>query len=195
MNLPLDIVRTTGRAPTQVTSEVLRPLGDADIALLAREKGSTTPPLKRIRDRHHAAARLLSAGISEGQVAAITGYDVSRISILKNDPAFRELLEFYRGHVDAAYVDLHEQLAGMSKDALVMLRERMEEEPEKITLLQLIELTKMGADRTGYGPTQKVEQNVNINLANRLDQARARLRDRQIDIMPNKENACGNPAG
>lgn len=187
MNLPLDIVRTTGRAPVQVTAEVLRPLTDADMALLAQEKGSTTPPLKRIRDRHHSAARLLASGVAEGQVAIITGYDISRISILKNDPAFAELVAFYRANVETAYASMHEQLAGMSMDALIMLRDRMEEEPEKVSMGQLMELIKLGADRTGHGPVSKNDStvNVNVNLANRLDQARQRVKERQIDVTPN----------
>jgi hypothetical protein len=170
-------------------SEVLRPLCDADLVLLDGEKGSTPPPLKRIRDRHHAAARLLASGKKPGEVAAITGYDISRISILQNDPAFKELLHFYREHVEAEYISLHEQLAGMSVDAAILLREKMETEGEKMTVAQTIEIIRLGADRTGHGPTQKVEQNVNINMANRLEEARKRIRERTIDITPNRESA------
>lgn len=189
MNLPLDIIRTTGRPQVPLESEVLRPLVAADLELLGEAKGYTIPPLKRLRDRHHAAARLLAAGKPEGAVAAITGYDVSRISILKNDPAFRELLEFYREDINREYAAMHEQLAGMSLDAAVILREKLEEEPEKLTVNQLLEITKMGADRTGFGPSQKVETNININLANRLEEARKRVRERTIDITPKQEPA------
>lgn len=190
MNLPLDIVRTTGRAQNAPPSaDFVRPLTEADLVLLAEEKGSVPPPVKRIRDRHHALARILASGKSEGEAAAITGYDISRVSILKNDPAFRELLAFYRDNVEAEYLSLHEQLAGIATDAAILLREKIEEEPEKLSVGQLLELTKMGADRTGHGPAQKVEHNVNVNLANRLEQARERVKNRTIDITPNQEAA------
>lgn len=190
MDLPLDIVRTTGRAKAPPPeAEFLRELGDADFALLAQEKGSTTPPLKRLRDRHHTAARLLAAGTSEANVAAITGYDISRISILKNDPAFAELLVFYRTEVNAQYAGLHEQLAGMSLDAAIILRERMESEDpaDKLTTTQLLEIMRTGADRTGHGPaTTSTQVNVNINLADRLAAARERIAARTIEARPNE---------
>lgn len=190
MDLPLDIIRTTGRAKAPPpTAELLREIEVADLALLGEEKGSRPPPLKRIRDRHHAVARLLAAGKKPGEVAAITGYDLSRISILQNDPAFAELLSFYREDVERAYAGMHEQLAGMSLDAVILLREFMEDTPEKLTVGQMIELTKLGADRTGFGPSQKVEQNVNIHLASRLEEARKRVQSRIIDITPEKSNA------
>lgn len=187
MNLPLDIIRTTGRA--QAAPPTMEPLGEiavSDLALLSEEKGSRPPPLKRLRDRHHALARVLASGKSEAEAAAIVGYDISRVSILKNDPAFNELLEFYRADVNRAYASMHEQLAGLSLDAVTELRERLEEAPEKLSVAQLVELTKMGADRTGFGPSQKVEQNVNINLASRLEEARRRVRERTIDITPER---------
>lgn len=187
MNLPLDTVRTTGRAAAPPEAEVLRALTESDLMLLGAEKGSKPSPLKRLRDRHHALARLLASGKSEWECSAILGYDRSRISILKGDPAFAELLEFYRENVNAEYLSLHEQLAGISADAAVILRERMEEDPDKLTVAQVLEIVKMGADRTGHGPAQKTEVNVNVNLANRLEEARKRVAARTIDLTPNQE--------
>jgi hypothetical protein len=187
MNLPLDIIRTTGRVSQPLDSEVLRPLAAPDLILLSEEKGSKTPPIKRLRDRHHSAARLLASGKTPGQVAAITGYDVSRVSILQSDPAFKELLEFYRENVNHEYLALHEQLAGVSADFVTILRERIEEDPSKFTVGQIFEGIKLGADRTGHGPSATQTVNVNVNLASRLEEARKRVKDRVIDITPNAE--------
>lgn len=182
MNLPLDIVRTTGRAQKAITSEVLRPLGEADLAMLAHEKGSTTPPLKRLRDRHHALARLLAAGKKPGEAAAICAYDTSRVSILQNDPAFQELVKLYRQDIERTYATVHEQLAGLSLDVVAVIRERVEDDPDKIPMGTLVDIAKMAADRTGNGPKSVSEVNVNVNLASRLEEARKRLASRTLEL-------------
>lgn len=165
----------------------MRPLVQADLVLLQSEKGSTTPPLKRLRDRHHALARLLAAGRTPGEAAVICAYDPSRVSILQNDPAFRELVAFYREKVVEAYGDMHEQLAGMSMDAVVLIRERMEDQGDAIGLTTLVELAKMGADRTGHGPKSTSDVNVNVNLASRLEEARKRLKSRTLELTAVRE--------
>lgn len=188
MDLPLDIVRTRGRAIKRLTAVVVRPLMAEDMQRLGEEERSTQPPLlKRLRERHHALARMLAAGHPDGVAAAICGYDVSRVSILKADPTFRNLMEFYREDVNRQYADVHSQLAGMSLDALIMLRERMEEREgeEELSTNQLLEIARMGADRTGFGPATKAEVNVNVNLADRLQEARKRLAERTIELKRN----------
>lgn len=162
----------------------VRELDDADIALLGEEKGSVAPPLKRLSERHHALARCLASGSMSDSDAAITcGYAPSRVSILKADPAFQELLAFYRQDVNGKYLDMHGVLAGLSLDAAMELRERLEADIEgdekKITVTQLMELTKLGADRTGFGP-QSSQLNVNVDLAGRLEAARKRVEQRRL---------------
>lgn len=179
VDLELDIFRTTGRAAKPLTGTMVRELDRVDIAALGEEKGSTPNPLKRITDRHHALARNLASGMKEAEAAHICGLSLSRVSILKNDAAFKELLNFYREGVDVAYAGLHEKLSGLASTALDELQDRMEDEPEKVSIGQLIELAKMGADRTGHGPqSSSTNLNVNVDLANRLEAARKRVRER-----------------
>ena len=45
----------------------------------------------------------------------------------------------------------------------------MEEAPEELTVAQLQDLVKLGADRTGFGPSKTIEANVNHNLGAELD--------------------------
>lgn len=186
MDLDLELAQPT-RAK-ELTWAVVRPLTRADLALLSTEKDVKAPSLvKRLSERHHSLARALAGGMTPAQAAAMTGYVISRVSILQGDPAFRELVEFYRGEVTARFVEVHELLAGVTTDALLELRERLEEGPEKFKVAELLEISKMGADRTGNGPSSKQEVNVNVNLANRLEEARKRVAQRTIDVTPERK--------
>lgn len=177
-------VRTTGRAAVPVTASVVRELDEQDLLLLQEEKGSKTPPLKRLSERHHSLARCLASGASPGDAAITCNYTPSRVSILLDDPAFQELVAFYRRDVNAQYLGMHEVLAGLSFDAANELRERLEaemqSEEKSMTIGQLTELVKVGADRTGFGP-QSSSTNVNVNLdfAARLEAARKRVSERR----------------
>lgn len=176
-----------GRRTAEVEVQVVRPLDRADLMLLVGERGTQAKPIKAIRDRHHSVARLLAQGMTDGEVAAITGYMASRISILKSDPTFRELVEFYKRDIAAVYVDMHATLAGLSLDAALIMRERLEDNPDDISDTKLLEIIKVGADRTGLGPTTKQDVNINVNLANRLEAARKRVAQRMIDITPERK--------
>jgi len=151
MTLQLDIAKLAGpgRRALPLEAEVVRPLNEADLALLAtKDAGSTAPPLKKIGDRHHALARLLASGVSEGEAALITGYDISRVSILKNSPAFQELVALYRKEVDTQFSTTLEHMAGLSKDAVVELRDRLEENPERFSVNELTKIISEMYDRT-----------------------------------------------
>lgn len=181
MDLAPDLFRTVGRAKRVITAEVVRELEPNDLVHLGAEKGSEPSALKRLSDRHHALARNLASGMEPGEAGMLCGYVNSRVSILQNDPAFKELVEFYRRDVTAQYRDLHQRLSGLALDAAEELAERLEAEPEKVSIGQLMEITKMGADRTGFGPQSSTTNlNVNVDLASRLQEARKRVASRQL---------------
>jgi len=175
--------RTRGRAAVALHFAEVRALDMTDIALLAVEKGSVSTPLKRLGDRHHALARCLASGMSESDAGLACGYVGSRVSVLKSDPTFKELLEFYRDDTDRAYRDMHERLAGLSRDAAdelhIRLEDDMQSDEKNISIGQLLEIAKMGADRTGHGPQSSQNVNVNVGIASRLEQARKRVSERQ----------------
>lgn len=179
MDLSTEIFRTRGRAPKPVVATVVRELDTADLVLLGREKGSKPSAIKRLTERHHALARNIASGMAPNEAGLLQGYSISRVSILQSDPAFKELLEFYREDAQRPYRDLHIRLSGLATDAAEELSNRLEEEPEKITTNQLMELTKLGADRTGHGP-QSSQLNVNVDLAGRLEEARKRVARRKF---------------
>jgi hypothetical protein len=188
MDLSTEIFRTRGRAPRPVSAAVVRELDVTDLVLLGEEKGSKPNAIKRITERHHALARILANGtMQDGEAATLCGYTLNRVSILRSDPAFKELLEFYRDNAERPYRDLHVRLSGLATDAAEELSNRLEEEPEKITIGQLVELTKMGADRTGMGPSS-TNMNVNIDLAGRLAEARKRVAMRKLNVIEGGKN-------
>lgn len=159
-------------------AEAIRELTQADIAILSSSNRETTgSPLKRISERHHALARLLATGTSQADACIITGYDPSRVSILCSDPSFKELLEFYTREVNAEYLGMHAQLAGLGADALSELRRRIEENPTDIGFNSLLEVVTKVADRTGHGASTKTEVNVTVGLADRMKAARERARE------------------
>jgi hypothetical protein len=117
--------------------------------------------------------------MAPGEAGIVCGYSASRVSILQDDPAFRELLHFYRQDVEREYRGLHEKLAGLATDAASVLADRLEDSPDDISIGQLQEIVKLGADRTGHGPqSSSTHLNVNVDLAGRLQRARERVRDR-----------------
>lgn len=173
--------------------EEVRDLELGDLLKLQSSRETKPPALKKLRDRHHALAKMLASGMSEGEAAIACGYDNSRISILKSDPSFLELLEFYRGNSAERHFDRAEMMEGLSRDVIQELRDRLEDDPESFTVNQLESLVKTFADRTGMGPSTKTEVNVKVGLASRLEAAQARAaqaRHGMIDITPGDDQAA-----
>lgn len=177
-------LRTKGRAQKAVAFSVERALVPEDLELLAVE-GRAQPQgqLTKLRERHHTLAKMLAQGTPEGEAAVACGYVQSRVSILKNDPAFQELVAFYRQGVNERYYDMHEAAAALGRDAIEELHERLEESPEEFTIGQLMTLTSTMMDRVGHGPSSSTQVNVNIGLADKLEAARKRINSMR-DITP-----------
>lgn len=166
----------SGRAAKPLSAEFVRELSEADLMIPASQV-QTAPLLKKIRDSHHALARVLATGNSEAEASAVTGYTASRISILKADPQFKELLEFYRMQADGAVADLRARMANMGLDAIQELQERMNDSPEDFSLAMLKDIVREMADRTGHapqrGPTNVTQ--INVGLSDKMAAARERV--------------------
>ena len=135
------------------------------------------PPLAQIRNTHHRLAQLLAIGTDETIAAKLCNYSVSRVSILKADPAFRELLSHYESERDDQWADFVSVAANLSLDFLQHLQEQLDTTPEKFTPALAMDAIKLLADRTGHAPVQKsVQLNVNVDMASRLRAAQARLK-------------------
>jgi hypothetical protein len=176
MDLDFDSPRILGRAAAPPLAELVRELTPADLALLETERSTKAPALKQLRDSHHSLARCLASGMKPAEASLVTGYSLSRISILQADDSFQELLTFYRSTKDEIFADLHARMATLSLEAEAELRERLHESPESFSPGMLLEIVKTLADRTGHGPSSKsTVLNLNVDLAGRLERARARV--------------------
>lgn len=152
---------------------MLRELTGSDLALLSTERGVKPSHIQRLSERHHALARCLAAGLSVADACAITGYTPSRVSILKGDPSFEDLIAFYQGDKAKLVHDLGDKMRQNALEAQNILAERLEDEPAAIGIDQLLDITKLGADRTGFGPQSKSSHlHVHMNFADRLKAAR-----------------------
>jgi hypothetical protein len=179
--------------------EVVRPLDGADIALLAEaDKGVKPFLIKKLRDSHHLLARCVAMGWSLREIAEKTGYSYSRVSILKSDPTFAELVDVYRTKLedirDMAARDYFLQLSALHGDVIEEIHDRLLDAPELISTGTALDIAKFTSDRVGLGPTHKSQNvNVNLDLAGRV--AAGRQRALQLSAGADIDSASKAPEG
>lgn len=177
MELGIDTEALLGPGEPGLFIEVLGPLAHADLQLFEAGPLAKYEP-KRMTERHHALARAIASGMKDKEAAAVVGYVPQMVVILRGSPAFMDLVDMYRETATAEFAKLVEQFAGLTKDAMLALRERLEAEPENFSNKQLLEIVTAIGDRAGFTPVKRVEQlNVNVSLSEKLALARARMKD------------------
>lgn len=164
----------------------IRVLSRADLSVLTIKREVST--LQSLSDSHHRVARAVAAGLSNAEVAEITGRSINRISILRQDPSFRELVAHKRAMIDAEFAiaadPVIELLQSVRTKSLAMIEDKIDaasDAGEFLPSRDLATFAELGLDRTGYG---KVNRNVNVNVdfAAALEKARARSASpRQIE--------------
>lgn len=170
--------RTRGRAASPLAIEVTGELRPADLALLASERGIVAPTIVRLRERHHHLARVLAGGANNSEASLITGYDPSRISILRSDPTFQALMADYRSIEDGLLADFVDRATTLGMTAMSNLQDKLEEGSTSDSME--LEIAKFAADRTGHAPVQKsVSLSANVELGSRLNAARKRMQAAQ----------------
>ena len=163
-------------APPEVEVGVARPLRETDLYLLDIQLPAA-PSVARITDRHHALARMLAMGADPREISATLRIPPARLAAMRGDPALEELVEFYRERVNEQFFDVVDQLAGISRDVIAEIRERLDTAPEEISMRDLNGVLRTALDRTGHGPTSKQETSISVELGERLEAARRRARD------------------
>lgn len=140
-----------GRRPTRTGFHFVRELERVDVERIAEgevgaHKGGQV--LEKLRYNHHLLAKLIASGRSLVECSRVTGFAPGTCAVLKNDPAFAELVEHYKATLDEVFVDVHRQMAGLAMDAIGELRERLDAEPEKFSKRELLDLFEKLADRS-----------------------------------------------
>jgi hypothetical protein len=148
-------------------------------------KRSRVPPIQRFRDSHHRMARLFASGLRVSEVAALTGYSVSRVSLFHTSPAFQELIaekrkieeEVFRDQI-TAYNDL---ILSNGLKAERKLADKLDDddEAEELSVRELISITRDAADRVGLSK-RSINFNVNQDFASLLDRAI----ERSAELLP-----------
>lgn len=165
-----------------VTKEPLyiRDLTAEDIQSLSKRAAYGSQPgtlIQKLRAPHHTLARLLAEGKSHPECSAITGYGVEYVSMLERDPAFKELVAYYKEQVGAAYINVHERLAVLGATAMEILQERLTDDAQvaKMSVGALREIMNDALDRSvapskvnqgglGAGNGQDLPRAININF-------------------------------
>jgi len=138
-----------GRRPAPVLFGGTRHLTEADVAQMWADGGaSPLPRIKALRYNHHLLAKAVAGGKSLLECSRISGLTASRVSDLKNDPAFQELVSFYAEELHEIYVDVHARMAAFGTSVMEELQDRFEQEPEKFTKRELLEIFTTMADRS-----------------------------------------------
>lgn len=182
MNLAYGNIRTTGRAARLPEALNVRALSATEVdAHSAREVGEKVPPLKRLSSRHRHLARLIACGRTTSEAALATGLTASRVSILRSDPTFCELVAHFQHERDELFESFEKQMAGLAEDVVAELRTRIEENADQFDNGELERLLSRLADRTGHAPKRVEEKNINFNIGQRLDEAR-----RRVEALPAK---------
>jgi hypothetical protein len=134
----------------ELTQEDIRRLWEMPEGALS----SKVRPLLKLRHSHHMLARLVAQGTREGEISLVTGYSLPYITNIKTDPAFGELVSYYKSQVSEVYLDVHARLAVLGLDSVDELQDRLATAPDEFTTRELMELAALGLDRAGYAPKQ-----------------------------------------
>lgn len=144
------------RAQNRTTKERLplsfiRELTENDLPEILNQqpnRGADPYNLQRIRARHHLLAMSLAKGAKDEEASFVTGYDVVTIRNLRRSPAFIELLSYYQEQQGEIFEGFAKQAAAVGMEALSIMQERMEDEPDAIKFTELANLAEMLFDRT-----------------------------------------------
>jgi hypothetical protein len=126
-------------------------------------------------------AQLFACGLKTKEVAELTGYSLARVSVLRSNPAFDDLVDQKRGldeveirdGMQAYYQIILEN--GLKAERKLADKLDDDDETEELSVRELISISRDSADRVGLSK-RTVQTNISVDFAQMLDRAIARTR-------------------
>lgn len=142
-------------APVREPCDIVRDILPRDLPVLANEArehnwsgDSAARMLQTIRTGHHQLAQLLAADVSMVDASMMTGRSTKSITALLNDPAFKELMAYYKEQQGERDFDAYKRLVTLGGTAMEILQERMEDSPDKFSNNELRQIVESSMDRS-----------------------------------------------
>lgn len=130
----------------------------------------------KLRDSHHAVARLVALGQAPAEISIQTGYSMIRLYTLARDPAFKDLVAFYRNNETQVHQDFMASMGLVARDALQEIHERLQDTPDRFDENQLVDLFKVVADRAGFAPVQRtINKSIHTTIGLKFGQVEGRI--------------------
>jgi len=132
-------------------------------------------------------ARLFASGLRVNEVATLTGYSISRVSLFHTSPAFQELIAEKRKLEEEVYRDAITQYNslilsnGLKAERKLADKLDDDDENEELSVRELVSIARDAADRVGLSK-RSINFNVNADFAAQLDRAIERSLPRSGDV-------------
>lgn len=151
----LAVLGARRREERAVHYEVLGELTQADLAANAALPTPGTSPVQ-LRHSHHLLAWAIAQGKTGTEISLVTGYSPGRISVLKDSPAFQELIAYYETQAEAVDLDIRARITAMGLDFAQELHERLLDKPGSFTNNEALAVATELLDRgLGSAPGKK----------------------------------------
>jgi hypothetical protein len=156
--LQLEAMALAGTRAASEPCELVREIMPEDLPLLQSElrehnwshsrAATGVGQLTALRMGHQQLAQTLAAGVDPREAAWVTGRSLSSVQGLLSDPAFQELLAYYRENQVQRDFNAFERLCTLGGTAMGVLQERLEESPERFSNNELRQLMEASLDRS-----------------------------------------------
>lgn len=153
-----ELLPSRGALAEPLLLDVVRELTPDDLARANEAPKSGVPILQRLRATHHRQAELLAQGRTNLEVAAIVGCTPQRLTQLLADPAFAELVAYYRDQIMVLALSdgarLRDKLVDVGEMAVDELRDRMEDDGKRAAMPigEVRKIAEFAMDRTVAPP-------------------------------------------